>query len=56
MINYKEKSLNKKYEGVLSLYIKHLQPGLVEGEAAYHAIVNLLESDEQRTRNNQKTS
>ena len=55
MTNYKEKYSNRGYEGALSLYRKHLQPGLVEGEAAYHAILKTIESNE-RARNSQQTS
>ena len=56
MTNYKGNYLNKDYEGVLALYNKHLQPGLVQGEAAYHAIIEELKTNGhgQRARNSDK--
>jgi hypothetical protein len=46
MTDCKEKFLNKVYENTRSLYSNHLQPGLVEGEAAYRALRLTIESHE----------
>lgn len=46
MTDYKEKSLDNIYESARSLYNNHLQPGLVEGEAAYRALKLTIQSHE----------